>query len=102
MLTYTDIKLAQLNQLGESFVNQCVDYLRQNCIDREELIRFASEIENCLFCRELDEHNEVAHPRDIWFIRDSWWNRYDELESYDDQQYVMGFIKDVFPDMWRP
>jgi hypothetical protein len=101
MLTYNDIRISQLNQLGESFVNQCVEYLRKNCVDKEELIRFTKEIEDCLFCRENYDGERMC-PRDVWFIRDSWWNRYDELESYEDQQWVMGFIKDVFPDIWRP
>ncbi len=108
MLTYNDIRESQLNTLAESFIQQCLDFLRQTCIDKEELIRTAKTIEDCLFGREYYHDDgiyvtEGVHDvTDLWFISESWWNRYDNLDSYVDRVYVMGFIKDVFPDTWRP
>jgi hypothetical protein len=89
-----------LDNLAESFIQQCMSRVMEQSYDKEKYIAAAVEIENCIFGREVYD-NEKMNLTDIWFIQDSWWDQYNEL-NHKDQQYVLNYIKDTFPDTWRP
>ncbi len=53
----------------------------------------------------LNQDQEKASVRFVprqQFIGDSWWTQYEDLDTAEEQEYVKNYIKDVFPDTWRP
>ena len=92
-----------LDNLADSFIQQCMSRVMEQSYDKDKYIAAAVEIENCILEREVhyDDYSEVMNLTDIWFIQDSWWDQYNEL-NHEDQQYVLNCIKDTFPDTWRP
>lgn len=89
-----------LDNLADSFIQQCMSRVMEQSYDKDKYIAAAVEIENCILEREVYD-NEKMNLTDIWFIQDSWWDQYNEL-NHEDQQYVLNCIKDTFPDTWRP
>ena len=104
-----------LDNLADSFIQQCMSRVMEQSYDKEKYIAAAVEIENCILGREVyydDDYSEVMNLTDIWFIQemnltdiwfiqDSWWDQYNEL-NLQDSIYVLNYIKDIFPDTWRP
>lgn len=93
-----------LDNLADSFIQQCMSRVMEQSYDKDKYIAAAVEIENCILEREVyhdDDYSEVMNLTDIWFIQDSWWEVYDEL-NLEDSMYVLNCIKDTFPDTWRP
>jgi hypothetical protein len=92
-----------LDNLADSFIQQCMSRVMEQSYDKEKYIAAAVEIENSILEKvQYDEDYYYTNTiRDIWFIQDSWWEVYDEL-NHEDQQYVLNCIKDIFPDTWRP
>jgi hypothetical protein len=94
-----------LDSLGESFIVQCMNRIKHYSYDRIEYVKAAMDIENAILEKEQwdestgNEYTNTIH--DLWFIEDSFWESYDDL-SPEDQQYVLNYIKDIFPDAWRP
>lgn len=107
-MTTAIINTVALDSLAETFIDNCLEYLHKNCYDRKSLIQAATEIENALHSRgwyeEIDgiQYHGESNPTDIWMVGSNWWDAYDDLETTEEQQYVMNYIKDVFPDAWRP
>jgi hypothetical protein len=91
-----------VQSIADAFIEECIIRLQYN-YDKKSFIKEASYIESCLFNRDVgsDDYEDIAHVSDLTFISDEWWNTYEELD-YKDQVEVMNYIKDVFPDTWRP
>jgi len=111
IMSTTITNTVALDSLAETFIDQCLEYLHKNCYDRKSLVQAATEIENSLhsrdWCVEVDGiqyHGKTnpADPIDIWMVSSKWWEAYENLETDEERDYVMNYIKDVFPDAWRP
>ena len=102
--------ITYLDDLGQNFVDQCMKFVNYNSHDHKSYIRIAHELEDSIFerewCIEVDGSQQHGvgsfDPNEMWFISESWWESYDELDTAEEQQYVKNYIKDVFPDVWRP
>jgi hypothetical protein len=99
-----------LQELGHDFVDQCMKFVYHNSYDTKSYISAANEIENSIFEREwhIEHDGDYQHgvgsfdPNEMWFIGESWWTQYDDLDTKEEQDVVLNYIKDVFPDTWRP
>jgi hypothetical protein len=99
-----------LDELGQQFVDQCMKFVNHQSYDRKSYIKAANDIEDSIFEREwhIERDGDYQHgvgsfdPNEMWFIGESWWDSYEELDTAEEQQYVRNYIKDVFPDVWRP
>ena len=107
-MTTTIINTVALDSLAETFIDQCLEYLHKNCHDRKSLVQAATEIENSLHFRdwyeEVDgiQYHGESDPTDIWMVGRKWWETFENLETDEERDYVIDYIKDVFPDAWRP
>ena len=102
--------ITYLDELGQQFVDQCMKFVNHQSYDRKSYIGVAHSIEDSIFEREwhIERDGDYQHgvgsfdPNEMWFIGESWWDSYEELDTAEEQQYVKNYIKDVFPDVWRP
>lgn len=91
--------------LADEFIAQCCNYVR-NIYNYDDYVNCCKEIENDILERvvyyEEGEYKHFFTPDNLHFISQEWWESYDEIEDYNEQKLVHDYIKDTWPDVWRP